>query len=442
MKKKLVFLYLFYLRFFAKLQLRKVNPIVIGVGGSSGKTSTANIIATILSQKYSVKQSKGKNSETGIPLNILGIEQEEYSFGSWFKILFLAPFKLVTNNKSYKIYVVEMGIDNPNPPKNMEYLLKIIKPDLSLLTNIDIEHSQYFDSLVSGEDQRERKRQILNLITREEGLLLKSSGPSDKTIVNLDDPNIKSLLPLRSKSVTVSAKDRSADLFISKTNISLERFEMEFVFLGENYSLVIPQLLPKYFMYSFGIAIAASFSAGVSIKDSVQVIESNFSLPAGRFSVLKGIKNSTIIDSSYNSSLTAAKGALETIDEIDTSRRKLGILGDMRELGSLSRLQHEDLAKIIIKTLDSVILIGEQMDSFVVPVLEQKNFQYKHFMNFTQAKSSILSDVKENDIVLIKASQNTLFLERVVDLILDNKEDKKLLCRRGVYWDKIRRNTP
>ncbi len=79
MKIFLVRLYLGYLRFFSRLQLRKINPTVIGVGGSSGKTSTSHLIAEILSTKYKVKQSKGKNSETGIPLSILDIDMQEYS---------------------------------------------------------------------------------------------------------------------------------------------------------------------------------------------------------------------------------------------------------------------------------------------------------------------------------------------------------------------------
>lgn len=442
MKKNLVLLYLSYIRFFAKLQLGKIKPNIIAVGGSSGKTSTTNFIATCLSRKFVVKQSKGKNSETGIPLDILGIDLKEYDLRSWFKVLFLAPVKLLTNNKKYEIYVVEMGIDSPLPPKNMEYILKIVKPNLGVLTNIDIEHSEAFDSLVKADDESERKRQILDLISKEEGLLLKSINSDGRSILNIDDPNIKNLIPLRSKIVTVSARDKRADLYISKINVGLDGFQMNFIFLSEEYSLKLLKPLPEYFAYSFALAIAVCFSFGVSIKEAISTIEDNFSLPPGRFSVIEGIKNSIVIDSSYNSSLMPAIGALEAVSAMGGDRRKVGILGDMRELGSLSKIQHEQLAKTIVKTLDEAILIGPQMQKYVSPVLAKNGFKYVSFENFSNAKERILSLIKENDLILVKGSQNTLFLERAVEMLLMNKEDKELLCRRGKFWDNLRRNTP
>ena len=76
MKKILARFYLVYLRIFAKIQLRKFNPLIIGVGGASGKSSAVHLISLILNDKYKVKQGKGKNSETGIPLNILNINMD------------------------------------------------------------------------------------------------------------------------------------------------------------------------------------------------------------------------------------------------------------------------------------------------------------------------------------------------------------------------------
>lgn len=441
MKKIFSNLFLWYIRSLAKIQLKKINPVIVGIGGASGKSSLAQISAGVLELKYKVKQGKGKNSETGIPLDILGINIEDYSFSNWLKIALKAPFKIITNKQKYDIYVVEMGIDSPKPPKNMEYLLSFIKPRISVLTNINIEHSVYFDDLSKSEDPAQRKKEILARIVDQEKLLITSINSSGRVILNLDDENIKCLLPVAAKTLTVSSKHSSADFFIKKNNLSENEFNISFSFLKETYDLTINTPLPKYYSQIFIDAIAIGFSNEINIKDSIKYIENNFSLPPGRFSVFKGIKNTTIFDSSYNSSLEASLGALEALKEIGKDKRRVGILGDMRELGTLSQIQHQELAKGITKNLDFAILIGPQMRDFVSPILKKENFEFELFETFKEAKEKILDFVKRGDLILVKGSQNTLFLERVVEMLLEDKNDREKLCRRGKYWDRLRQKS-
>lgn len=441
MKKIFIKFFLWYLRTLARLQLKKIKPVIIGIGGASGKSSLTHITSLILSQKYEVKTGKGKNSETGIPLNILNLDIDDYSLKSWLRIAVLAPFKLISDWKKYDLFVVEMGIDSPSPPKNMSYLLSFIKPKISVLTNIYVEHAYFFDGLSKSEDIEKRKDEIIDKISDQEKLLLSSINSGGRAIVNLDDPKIKETLPLNAKTFTVSAKDKDADFYISKIQINEDSLRIELVFLKEVYELVIPTPLPRYYAYIFVFAIAIAFSNEINIRDSIKVIEDKFELPPGRFSRFKGIKNSTIFDSSYNSSLEACIGAMETLSEIGKEKRKIGILGDMRELGSLSKVQHEILAKEIQKNLDFAILIGPDMMEFVSPVLEKGNFESIAFETFKSALDKIPELIKRDDLVLVKGSQNTLFLERAVEALLANKEDVNKLPRRGKYWDKTRRKS-
>lgn len=133
-KKQLSLFILYYLRFFAKLKLNQTRPIIIGVTGSAGKTSCVAAIEAILKTKFKVKTTGAANSESGIPLAILGLKMSDYSFFDWLKVIFLAPSSLVTRI-SYDILVCEMGIDELTWPKNMEYLLTIVQPKIGVFLN-------------------------------------------------------------------------------------------------------------------------------------------------------------------------------------------------------------------------------------------------------------------------------------------------------------------
>lgn len=227
MRKIAVKIVLGYLRFFTKIQLSKLHPIIIGVGGSSGKSSLCEIISIALSAKYTVKQGKGKNSETGIPLDILGIHMKSYTPFDWAKTLFAAPLKIFTNWEKYDVYVVEMGIDSPFEPKNMSYLLKIVQPTIAATTNVSLEHTVYFDSLVTDKDEEKRKEKLLQLVAEQETLLLTALPSHGTAIVNVDDAYVSTVQKdIHAKQITVSLKNTKADVYAEKIDISLEKFSL------------------------------------------------------------------------------------------------------------------------------------------------------------------------------------------------------------------------
>ena len=439
MKKKLSSFVLWYLRFFANLQIRKINPLIVGVGGASGKTSLSNFIYIVLKNKYKVRQSKGKNSETGIPLDILGLRMKSYSNSDWARIMLLAPVKLLTDWAKYDVYVAEMGIDSPVEPKNMSYLLKIIKPKIGVLTNISFEHSVYFDPLVDLA-QSERSKEILDLTSEQEGLLLTSLNEKETAILNIDDENIKRIQnKVRSNVLTVSKKNSEADFYIESVKNFADEFVVRFVYKNKKYKLEIDNPLPEHFAYSFLLALAVADTCDVDIKEAIRYLQRDFALPAGRMSVFKGIKNTLLIDSSYNNAtLTPILDLLDFIKDIGSQRRRIGIIGDMRELGTMSKALHEEVAGKILDTLDIAILIGPLSQQYILPILKKNDFKVYSFLNFTSSKSTIVELIKPKDMILIKGSQNTLFLERAVEMLLENPKDKDRLCRRGDYWERIR----
>ncbi len=436
-------LILWYLRVLAHIQLKKVKPFVVGVGGASGKTSLSNFIYLILSKEYKVRQGKGKNSETGMPLDILSLHVKTNTVSDWLRLLILALLHVLFDFRKFDVYVAEMGIDSPFEPKNMSYLLKIVKPNTGVLTNISYEHSQQFDPLVEAKSTDERSKGLLALTTKQEGLLLTSLPVTGFAVLNLDDENIKNLSKeINAAKITVSAKNKEADFYIANIQNFVDKFLVVFIFKGKKYNIELENPLPKHFAYSFLLAIAVASTKGIDVEKAVRALEDDFSLPVGRMTVFKGIKDTILIDSSYNNAtLTPILDLLDFVFEIGRQRRRVGIIGDMRELGTMSKALHEEVANKILKTLDLAILIGPLSQKYIEPILTKNKFENYSYLNFTQSKKTILENIKPKDIVLVKGSQNTIFLERVVEMLLQDKIDAARLCRRGEFWEKIRGKT-
>lgn len=436
MRKIIVSFILWYLRFFAKVQLFKIRPTVIGVGGASGKTSLGGLIRLILIEKYEVLETAGKNSETGIPLSILHLKIQDYTYFEWLKIVLSAPLKVFFDWEKYEILVAEMGIDGPDEPKNMSYLLKIIKPKIGLLTNISFEHSVYFEKISKD------KEKILELTKDQEQLLLKSLPGDGLAILNLDDENIRETTGIKASKFTVSSVKRDSDFFIENIGIAIESFTVNFFSKSKEYQIKIPRLLPSHYAYSLVMAIAVGQALGIKIEDSIKALEKNFILPPGRMSVFEGIKETTIIDSSYNNAtLAPIIDLLDLLNRIAGKRRKVVIIGDMRELGVVSKSYHEKVARKLLDITDLVFLIGPLSAEFIAPILSKHKHNFYSFNTFSEAKKAIKDEIKKGDIILVKSSQNTLFLERVVEMILKNQSDVQKLARRGKFWDKIRKET-
>jgi UDP-N-acetylmuramoyl-tripeptide--D-alanyl-D-alanine ligase len=431
-------LFLFYLKWAAKIQLLKIRPKIVGIGGSSGKTSTTELVEIILASKYRVRGTHGKNSETGIPLSILGIKIKDYSKLSWLKVALSVPVKLLFDWEKYDYLVAEMGVDGATAPNNMEYLLGIIRPQTALLTNITYEHSLNFEEGIPEENFEEN---VLTAIANEEIKLLTTLRENDTAIVNGDDRNISKYLEMISARKIFVSEKTDAEFKVRNVSISEKSFILEFEALGRKFNLKINQPLPSYFAYSFLLAIALGNREGIEIDTAINALIKNFSLPPGRASVFRGVKSTLIIDSSYNSSLDAAVGMLEFLNVLGKGKRRVAITGDMRELGKMSKSLHEKLAEKIMENSDFAILIGPLTTQFVVPMLDSKGFKFATFKNFTEAKEKLLNLINENDVVLVKSSQNTLLLERAVEMLLKDKTDVKNLARRGQYWDEIRSKT-
>lgn len=419
-----------YLRFFAKWKLRRVHPKTIGVTGSVGKTGAINALDTIIAPSLKTKTTFQGNSESGIPLEILNIRLHDFSLFSWLKAMVLAPIR-VFDREIYDVLIVEMGVDAPYEPKNMGYLLKIVTPDIGIILNVAPVHTQQFQGNVEA-------------IAKEKGLLVTTMSTSGTAIINSDDVRIRNLEKYISSTVKTFGFNKSATFRC--VGYTLKKFTTVFTYEHEDKTVTLTfknQLFIKEYAYMFAAVLLGACEVGVPLRDAMNRLEKNFRLPPGRLSVLKGEKNSVIIDSSYNASPVAVLAILKLLNDIPCSGKKIAVLGDMRELGILAQEKHREIGMKAAQSADEIILVGPLMKQFALPEILRSEFPKDRVFHFDTAgdvgQFILTKRLKKNDLILVKGSQNTIFLEQVVyELMKEKNRAKELLCRQSRYWQRVR----
>jgi len=438
MKNLFVRCFLIYLRFFARLQLAKNRQaVIIGITGSAGKTSTRLALSRLLSAHGAVKQSFKANSESGIPLNILGLSPHDYSLLDWLRLALLAPIKLLTNWERFHYFVVEMGVDSPTPPKNMGYLLTILRPDLAVMLNAGLVHGEAFDHLIKDRSPRRRQTKIQALIAAEKMRLAQAVSATGTVILNWDQPEFRVLSRTLSSRVIKFGRRRGARLLLSPPRYLAHGTRFGFSYQGRSHTLVLPDYYEPAYAYTFAAATAAAAALGIPLARSLSTLE-GYRSPPGRMRIFSGLRGSTILDSSYNASPATMQSALSLLNTVAKTHPRWAVLGDMRELGKGSKLAHKDLADWIRASCDEVLLFGAATRAYTLPVLLSAHFPARHFRAMPELIKYMVAHLPDKAYILIKGSQNTLFLERAVEAILADSVDLSRLCRRGKYWNKLR----
>lgn len=435
------------LRWAARRKLSRTRPSIVAVTGSVGKSTCVSLLDGVMSPGKTVRTTKKGNSETGLPLEILGIHHEltDYRFRTWAKVLLHAMWiGVVGDSDTYDILIAELGIDSPYPPKNMSYLLRIIQhPDIAIITAVAPVHTEQFADGLSDHDKQDESV-LLSRIAKEKMLLARAVKPDGYVIVNADSSYImQQTTGLAAKLITVGEK-KAATYAIQKVESSLETGSVvEFSTDKKQYQMQFPEMIiMQENAVIFVSVIAAAKYLGIPILKSIETIERISRVPPGRFTILLGAKETTIIDSSYNASPESMRATLKFLKAIRMKKgRRIAVLGDMRELGPLAEKKHKELARTIAGSADYVVLVGQLMREIVAPELLRIGFPAEKLDVFGTAQGvgrSLMPILRPGDVVLVKGSQNTIFLETVVKELLQKAEDSHLLCRQSRYWDDVR----
>lgn len=405
-KKKLYFLAANYFKFWANIELKRWHPKIISVTGSVGKTTMLNLIEVQL--KDEAHYSHNANSSFGISFDILGLSGVYGSKLKWIYLFLCAPFKLFTISHTKKYYIVEIDGERPH---ETEFLAKWLKPDVNIWISLGKSHAIQFDTQV----RNGLFSNVSEAIANEFAWLSRYA----KSIVIIDGDNdlIKSSVAgITAKVIEVHSKDLCAYY------IKPDKTTFEFKNSSYNFNRPMPREVSTQLMM---LEQLTKYLQEKPIYDM-----SDFKLPPGRSTYLKGINGLSIIDGSYNAHLLSMKSAIDMLSDIKANNKWL-VLGDMVDQGESEQDQHEKLGELINKSnVKNVILIGKRLKQYTYPLIEKNvDKNVTTFSNVKDALPFIKSNLTENQIMLFKGSQ---YLEWLIEKLLLNKSDIDKLPRQNL----------
>ncbi|MFH1979400.1 MAG: UDP-N-acetylmuramoyl-tripeptide--D-alanyl-D-alanine ligase [Patescibacteria group bacterium] len=407
--------------FEARLVLRRHKPKIVAVTGCVGKTSTKDAIATILSDSFDVRKSqKSFNSEIGVPLVVLGCENAWSNPFLWLRNI-VKGILVIFEREYPKWLVLEMGVERP---KDIANLISWIKPHISVITALtDIpSHVEFF----SGPEA----------VVKEKSKILKKLSGDDYAILNNDDYGVHSLKEKVTKAKVITyGFEEGADIIASNYHLSKGGINFKIDFERSIVPVRLQGVFGKHNVYPALAAIAVGKAAGLNLIKMSESLSSYVS-PPGRLRLLEGVKGSFILDDTYNSSPIAVRAALDTMKDLDATR-KIVVLGDMLELGKYTVEAHKSLAEDIIQTgVQFVFTVGLRA-KFIAEGLREKGFDKNNIFEFSSAdevKKSVEEIIEEGDMVLVKGSQS-MRMEKIVEEIMAEPERKgELLVRQSKAW--------
>lgn len=356
---------------------RSLNIKVVGITGSVGKTSTKEMIASVLSQKYNVLKTEGNfNNEIGLPLTVFNIREE------------------------HEIAVLEMGISHFG---DMEPLARIARPDICVITNIGYAHLENMGSRDG--------------ILKEKTSMTDYMNPDGSIILNGDDDKLRGYTPQNGIAPVFFGLDQTCSFHAeSVQNRGLKGTDAEFVTPSSHFHAHI-SIPGDHMVYNALAGTAVGYALGMTDEEISRGIEALTPI-AGRNNLIETGRY-TIIDDCYNANPASMRASLDVLSCADT--RKVAIMGDMFELGPTEKEMHYEIGKYAVeKGIDVVICIGgltaETARGAEEACSSKKHVEVHHYNTKDEFFSEKDSVLKEGDTILVKASHGMEFPEIVTIL--------------------------
>lgn len=362
----------------AKIWRSKLKAKIIGITGSAGKTTTKEILATLLSEKFKVNKTvANNNNHIGVPLTIL------------------------STNEKHNVLVAELGTNHFG---EIKYTASVLSPDLALITNIGDSHLEYL---------KNRK----GVFAEKSALLKETINRGGKVFINNDDKILREFGKTLKNKITFGLNEKADYKASIKGYDKLARPQIEIKSKKDVFTTALPISGEKNVL-NFTAAYAVASELGLPnsrIQKAVKKIKSY-----NKRLEIKNHKNFTLINDTYNANPDSMKSSLEILNKIELKKKKIAVLGDMFELGSESKAKHLDLAVFINKTkVDEVYSIGKMMN-LMNEKLNGKTKIHQHFGERESLKNFLKSLDINNSAVLVKGSRG-MKMEEFVSVLETRK---------------------
>jgi len=353
----------------ALLHRRKLNIPILGITGTNGKTTTKELVYSVLKKKFNVEATKGNlNNHIGVPLTILSMD-ESIDFG-----------------------VVEMGANHIG---EIDFLCRIAEPDYGIITNVGKAHLEGFGSY---EGVKKAKGELYSFLQEKAGLVF----------VNGDNPELKQMGKDLTNIFEYGIETGTVKGYVEKKN---SPFLSVSWYLQSKYNTnkIETHLIGYYNLENVLCAIAVGTYFGISSKDINDAINSYF--PTNNRSQYLETENSKVILDAYNANPSSMMEAMKNFDQMVHSN-KVAILGGMKELGEDSRLEHDKLlSQISSLNIAMLILVGEEFAGLSSPEMPTLRFNSFESVNQYLSKNPL-----KNSLILVKGSRSNQ-LEKIVPFL-------------------------
>ena len=421
----------------ARLVLRKYKPRIVAVTGSVGKTSTKDAIATALSYDTSVRKSeKSFNSELGIPLTILGRPNAWHNPLGWLQNI-LDGLLLIVFRVQYPAWLVlEVGADRPGDISSLSSWLTTDIAVITRLPEIPV-HVEFFSSPEA--------------VIEEKASLIQTVRPGGTLVLYGDDARTRALADrAHARDVRVSMFGLSADnevwadgfALLSDTHDPNTIIGMQadiHVDAQPARTLALLGTVGPHLYLSLLAAVAVGKTLGKDIARVIEALQS-YMPPHGRMHILRGIKETLLIDDTYNSSPAAVTAALDTLAFVkrQTGGRAIAVLGDMLELGRYSVSEHRKIGTYAATCVDLLATVGFRARDIAQGALDAglSDTAILQYEDARTAGTELQHLIADRDCVLIKGSQS-MRMERTVEMLMAYPEyAKDELVRQEKEWKK------